>query len=90
MIFKKAGERDGFTALSDGEGNTALFDFIEMTSVDGEEYAALCETDTGDLVILRIAEDGADEAYETVDDDATFERVCEAFAKEFPEEFDFG
>ena len=41
MIFKKTGERDGFTVLSDDDGNTALFDFIEMTAVDGCEYAAL-------------------------------------------------
>lgn len=89
MIFKKTGERDGFTVLSDDDGNTALFDFIEMTAVDGCEYAALCEADTGEPVILRMLEDGADEIYETVDDGAVFERVCRAFAKEFPDEFDF-
>lgn len=89
MIFKKAGERDGFTALSDGEGNTALFDFIEMTSVDGEEYAALYEKDTDSLVILRIIDDSSEEIYETVDDDETFEFICDAFANEFPDEFDF-
>ena len=89
MLFKKTGERDGFTVLSDECGNTATFDFIEMTSIDGNEYAALCETDTGDLVILRIAEDGTDEAYATVDNDEVFDRVCKAFASEFPEEFDF-
>ncbi len=89
MIFKKTGERDGFTVLSDDDGNTALFDFIEMTAVGGCEYAALCEADTGDIVILRIAEDDAAETYETVDDDDVFERVCRAFSEEFPDDFDF-
>lgn len=89
MVFKKTGESNGFTILSDDSGNTALFDFIEMTTVGTDEYAALYETDTGDIVILRIAEDGAAETYETVDDDDVFERVCRAFAEEFPDDFDF-
>lgn len=88
MLFKKTGEKDGYTVLSDGK-NRALFDFIEMTSVDGEEYAALYEKDTDGLVILRIIDDSSEEIYETVDDDETFERICDAFANEFPDEFDF-
>lgn len=89
MVFKKTGESNGFTILSDTDGNTALFDFIEMTAVGGCEYAAMCEADTGEPVILRMLEDGAAETYETVDDDDVFERVCRAFAEEFPDEFDF-
>lgn len=88
MLFKKTGEKDGYTVLSDGKSR-ALFDFIEMTSVDGEEYAALYEKDTDGLVILRIIDDSSEEIYETVDDDETFERICDAFANEFPDEFDF-
>lgn len=90
MKYKKIGEHDGYTVLGDGEGASAMFDFIEMTAVDGDEYAALCEKDTDELVILRLTDDSDGEEYETVDDDGVFDRVCKAFADEFPDEFDFG
>lgn len=90
MILKKTGTKDGYMVLSDENGNSGLFDFIEMTVLDSTEYDAFYDVDTGDLLILELNEENiADECYSTIDDDDIFEKVCEKFAEEFPEEFDF-
>lgn len=88
MIFRKTGERDGYTVLNDGS-TSLLFDFIEMTVLDGEEYAAFCEKESGELAVLRIADDSENEVYETIESDELFMRVCRKFAEEYPDEFDF-
>jgi hypothetical protein len=90
MILKKTGTKDGYTVLSDENGDSGLFDFIEMTVLDSTEYDAFYDVDTGDLLILELNEENiADEWYNTIDDDDIFEKACEKFAEEFPEEFDF-
>lgn len=91
MRFEKVSDKDGNIILADAEGNTAEFEFVEMSVFDGEEYAVLLEKGDDMVTILRFEENAPDgrEYYYTVDDDDVFESVYEAFREEFGDEFDF-
>ena len=77
--------------LSDGEGNTALFEFLELYARGGEEYAVLLQSGDDMVTILRFVENAADgrEHYFPVEDDAVFEEIYAAFAEDHGDEFDF-
>ncbi len=86
MTFIKSGDSDGLIILSDNNNNKALFDFLEMTVVDGVEYAALLEVETDEVVLLAFEEsvDGRDK-YITIDDDL-FDKVVAAFEPLFADD----
>lgn len=87
MILRKVGEKDGLILLADEEGNRAQFDFLEMTVVDGGEYAALLQCDTQDIILLCMSEDAAGkESYATIENDLLFDRVLKAFEEIFEED----
>ena len=87
MTFVKTGEKDGYILLSDSNGNSAYFEFLEMAVLNGKEYAALVETENDDLIILSFSEDSCGtERYTVIDDDDEFELVSVFFENMFNEE----
>ncbi|MBQ6864983.1 MAG: DUF1292 domain-containing protein [Clostridia bacterium] len=87
MLFTKISDKDGNIILADADGNKAVFEFLEMAVVDGDEFAALLETDTESVVILRLHEmNDGHESYETIDDDALFKKVVQCFEEIFDED----
>ncbi len=91
MELIKTGEEGSLILLSDKNGNSAYFEFIEMTVVDNSEYAVLLEDGDDMVTIMRFEEKSSDgkEHYYSVDDDEVFERVFNIFKEEFADEFDF-
>lgn len=83
--FVKTGEKEDMIRLSDGK-NSAWFEFVEMTVVDGDEFVALVEQGEDEPVILRLCEDDGKEKYYTVDDDALFDRVLAALEENMDDE----
>ena len=91
MEFIKVRDLDGMMELSDGEGNTAVFEFVELYARNGAEYAVLLQRGDDMVTILRFEESGADgrEHYYVVEDDAVFDEVYAAFMRDHGDEFDF-
>ena len=77
--------------LSDEEGNTGAFEFLEMYVRDGAEYAVLLQPGDDMVTILRMEEMGADgkEHYFCVDDDDLFDDIYQSFMSDHGDEFDF-
>jgi uncharacterized protein YrzB (UPF0473 family) len=68
----------------DEEGNVITFELYDIVEVDEQEYALLLSTeeedvdsDEGEIVIMRLTKDGDDYVFETIDDDAEFNKVAE-------------
>ena len=91
MEFVKIKDADGLMILSDGQGNTAAFEFLEMYVLNGAEYAVLLQSDDDMVTILRFEEASADgrERYYPVEDDAVFDEIYASFAADHSDEFDF-
>ncbi len=66
----------------DEEGNVITFELYDIVEVDEQEYALLLpsedkeESDEAELVIMRLTKDGEDYIFETIDDEAEFEKVA--------------
>lgn len=66
----------------DEEGNIITFELYDIIEVDGQEYALLLpaddneDSDEAELVIMRLTKDGEDYIFETIDNDAEFEKVA--------------
>ena len=65
----------------DEEGNVIKFELFDIVEVDSQEYALLLPTEAQDgeddeLVLMRLLKDGEDYLFETIDDDAEFEKVA--------------
>lgn len=84
-------DADGLMILSDDEGNTGTFEFLEMYVRDGAEYAVLLQSGDDMVTILRMEEAGADgtERYYYVEDDDLFEDIYSSFMSDHGDEFDF-
>ena len=91
MEYVKVSDADGLMILSDEEGNTGAFEFLEMYVRDGAEYAVLMQSGDDMVTIPRMEESGADgkERYFYVDDDDIFEDIYESFMSDHGDEFDF-
>lgn len=78
--------------LTDEEGTTTEFEYLDTVQLDGEEYVVLIENDENadGVVILRIESiDDENESYVGVDDEEIVEKVYEIFKKNHADEFDF-
>ena len=84
-------DADGLMILSDEEGNTGTFEFLEMYVRDGAEYAVLLQSGDDMVTILRMEESGDDgkERFFYVDDDAVFEEIYASFMSDHGDEFYF-
>ncbi len=66
----------------DEEGNVITFELYDIVEVDEQEYALLLpsedkeESDEAELVIMRLTKDGEDYLFETIEDEAEFEKVA--------------
>lgn len=76
--LKKTGEKDDYIILSDGE-NMAKFEFIDMCVVNKKEYAALLQEGDDTLLLMRFVEKDGEEYYYTIENDAEFGAVYNAF-----------
>lgn len=67
----------------DEDGNVITFELYDIVEVDEQEYALLLPTDEelndsdeAEIVIMRLTKDGEDYIFETIDDDAEFNKVA--------------
>ena len=65
----------------DEEGNVIKFELFDIVEVENKEYALLLPTDAqegedDELVLMRLLKDGEDYLFETIDDDAEFDKVA--------------
>lgn len=86
-------ELDNFIMLSDPDGNTSRFEFLDLIHYQEKDYVVLLpdgDEDTKDVVILQVEESYGDyESYIAVDSDETLITVFEIFKEKFSNEFDF-
>ena len=78
--------------LTDEEtGEDIDFEILAETTIDERRFIALIPVDdeSGEYVILEIKEDGDDIVFETVDDEATAEKVEDYFNDLFFSEMDY-
>ena len=66
----------------DEYGNIIKFELYDIVEVDEQEYALLLpvEAEAGEedeLVLMRLTKDGEDYLFETIDDDAEFDKIAE-------------
>ena len=77
----KEKENDQLIETVDENGNVITFELFDIVEVDEQEYALLLPTDAeageeDELVLMRLTKDGEDYIFETIDDDAEFEKVA--------------
>lgn len=66
----------------DENGNVITFELYDIVEVDEQEYALLLpaeeedESDEAELVIMKLTKDGEDYLFETIDNEAEFEKVA--------------
>ncbi len=79
-----------FMLFDEQLGTEAEYVLLARTVLDGQLYYALSAVhDPEAYVILAVSEDGEDIVFETVQDDATFNAVAEAFDELFENEMDY-
>lgn len=72
-------EEDQIIETVDENGNVVKFELFDIVEVDEKEYALLLpadEEDADEVVLMRISKDGEEYLFETIDDDAEFEKVA--------------
>ncbi len=72
-------DEDQIIETIDENGNLIKFELFDIVEVDEKEYALLLPVDEeeGDeVVLMRLSKDGDDYLFETIDDDAEFEKVA--------------
>ncbi len=73
-------EEDQIIETVDENGNVVKFELFDIVEVDEKEYALLLpadEEDADEVVLMRITKDGEEYLFETIEDDAEFEKVAE-------------
>lgn len=66
----------------DENGNVITFELYDIVEVDEQEYALLLpsededDSEEAELVIMKLTKDGEDYLFETIDDEAEFEKVA--------------
>lgn len=73
-------EEDQIIETVDENGNVVKFELFDIVEVDEKEYALLLpadEEDADEVVLMKITKDGEEYLFETIDDDAEFEKVAE-------------
>lgn len=74
-------ENDQLIETVDENGNVITFELFDIVEVDEKEYALLLPTDSeageeDEIVLMRLTKDGEEYIFETIDDDAEFEKVA--------------
>jgi len=90
-------EESNIVVLNDENGEEIKFEFLDLISLDDEEYVVLLpvveegEEDNGEVVILRLEETDSEteESYVSVDDEEILNKVFQIFKEKFKDEFNF-
>ncbi len=65
----------------DENGNVINFELYDIVEVEGREYALLIPADTDDseeeVVLMRLSQEGEEYIFESIEDDAEFDKVAE-------------
>ncbi len=73
-------DEDQIIETVDENGNLIKFELYDIVEVDEQEYALLLpvedEEESDEVVLMRLTKDGEDYLFETIDDDAEFEKVA--------------
>ena len=72
-------EEDQIIETVDENGKTVKFELFDVVEVDEQEYALLLpigEEESEEVVLMRITKDGEEYLFETIEDDAEFEKVA--------------
>ena len=83
---------DNIIELTDEQGNTAEFEYLDVIEYEGKEYLALLpvEEDNDGIVILEIEPvNEEEENYLSVEDEETLMAVYAIFKEKFKDIFDF-
>ena len=84
--------------LTDEEGAEHTFELVDSLEKDGENYVALITAsgdadevleDDGNLVIMKIIEEGGEEILEIIEDDEEFETISEIFMERLSDLYEF-
>lgn len=76
--------------ITDTQGVTAEYEFLDIVNYNNVEYAVLCPIDSDGYVdIFRIVVVNGDEKYSRVEDDETLTKVFDIFKVKNEDEFDF-
>ncbi len=78
--------------LTDEDGNSTEFEYLDTIQYDGEEFVVLIENveDADGVVILKIESlDDETENYIGIEDEELVEKIYEIFKEAHADEFDF-
>lgn len=78
--------------LTDEDGVSTEFEYLDTIQLDGDEYIVLIENDENadGVIVLKIESiDDENETYVGVEDETIVDRVYEIFKKNHADEFDF-
>ena len=76
--------------ITDTNGITGEYEFLDIVSYENTEYAVLCPLDSDGYVdIFNIINTDGKEKYDRVEDDELLEQVFEIFRIKNEDEFDF-
>lgn len=78
--------------LTDEEGNTTEFEYLDTIGYDGDEYVVLIENveDADGVIVLKIESvDDENESYVGIDDDELVQKIYEIFKEAHADEYDF-
>lgn len=78
--------------LTDEDGNTTEFEYLDTVAYDGEEYVVLIENveDADGVIILKIESiDDETENYVGIDDEELLDTVYNIFREAHIDDFDF-
>ncbi len=87
-----AKENDQLIETVDENGNVITFELFDIVEVDEQEYALLLPQDSeagedDEIVLMRLTKDGEEYIFETIDDDAEFEKVA-SYVESLEDEID--
>lgn len=83
--------------LSDDDGKEYTFEVLDAIETDEARYLALLPTyddpqkmldDSGELVIVKVGEDGGEEYFYEIEDDDEYESVADAFINRLEDFFE--
>lgn len=81
---------DPTVTITDTDGVTAVYDFLDIVNLDNIEYAVVCTPESDGFVdIFRIIEVNGKEKYVRVTDEDLLESVFHIFKIKNEDEFDF-
>lgn len=82
-------EIDRSITFTDECGDEVTFILLDLISYKGEEFIVLIPPNENEVIILRIDDEGEEEAYVSVDDDELLEQLFKIFREKNEDDFIF-